>query len=324
VKLIIQIPCFNEEESLPVTLAALPRSLPGFATVEWMVIDDGSIDNTVEVARANGVDHIVRLPTHQGLARAFMAGIEAALRAGADVIVNTDADNQYRAADIPALIAPIREGRAEIVIGARPIAAIADFSASKRLMQRLGSWAVRRASGTDIPDAPSGFRAFHRTAAAHIYVHDTFTHTLDTIIQAGRKNIPISWVKVDVNPPLRPSRLFRSVLGYVRRSAFTIIRIFVIYKPLRFFTFLAVVVALPGLYGFLRFLYFFFTGSGAGHIQSLVVSAGLLGMAMVLQMGGLLADIVAANRRLLEDIRARQLLAEIEREGRGADEQPSK
>lgn len=310
-KLIIQIPCYNEETSLPVALAALPRTVAGFATVERMIIDDGSTDKTVDVARAHGIEHVVRLPTHQGLARAFMAGVEAALRAGADVIVNTDADNQYRAEDIPALVGPILQGRAQIVIGARPIGSIDTFSRTKRLMQRIGSWAVRRASGTDVPDAPSGFRALHRSAALQLYVQDGFTYTLDTIIQAGRKNIPVCWVDVGINPPLRPSRLFKSVTGYVLRSALTIFRIFIIYKPLRFFTFLAALTALPGLFGLGRFLFFYLSGDGAGHIQSVVVSAGLLAMAMVLLMGGLLADLVAANRRLLEDIRARQFVAEI-------------
>jgi hypothetical protein len=241
-----------------------------------------------------------------------MAGIEASLRAGADVIVNTDADNQYRATNIPTLVAPIVDGRAEIVVGARPIDSMQEFSTLKRWMQRVGSWAVRKASGTDIPDAPSGLRAYHRSAAIQLYAHDSFTYTLDTIIQAGRRNIPISSVKIEVNPPLRPSRLFRSTLGYVLRSAFTIVRIFIIYKPLRFFTGVAFVIGLPGLIGFARFLVLFATGNGGGHIQSLVVSAALLAIAGILQMGGFLADIISVNRRLLEDIRARQLSAEIE------------
>jgi glycosyltransferase involved in cell wall biosynthesis len=216
-KLIIQIPCFNEETSLPVTLADLPRRVAGFDSVEWLIVDDGSSDRTGEVAHNTGVDHIVRLPRHQGLARAFMVGLEASLKAGADVIVTTDADNQYQSADIPALVKPILEGSAQIVVGARRTDAIEHFSSAKRLMQRIGSWAVRRASGTDIPDAPSGFRAYHRHAAAQIYVHDTFTYTLDTIIQAGHKNIPISWAYVGVNPPMRPSRLMRSTSPYLCR-----------------------------------------------------------------------------------------------------------
>lgn len=311
-KLIIQIPCYNEAGSLPTTLADLPREVAGFSAVEWMVIDDGSTDDTAAVAKAHGVDHIIRLPNNQGLARAFAIGIEAALRARADVIVNTDADNQYCADDLPALVAPILAGRAQIVVGARPIAAIEDFSAAKRLMQRLGSWAVRKASGTNIPDAPSGFRAIHRVAAAQLYVHDTFTYTLDTIIQAGRKNIPITWIDVRVNPPLRPSRLFRSTAGYVFRQGISIIRIFVLYKPFRFLTFLAFIVALPGIIGIARFLAFYVAGDGSGHIQSLILSSALIGLAAVLQMGAVLADIVAANRRLLEDIRSRQLLAETD------------
>src|SRR5262245_10664117 len=248
-KLIIQIPCFNEEEVLPVTLAELPRQMAGFDEVEWLVVDDGSTDRTSEIARAHGVDHIVRHPSKRGLARAFMTGLEAALRANADVIVNTDADNQYRAACIPALVAPILEGRAQMIVGARPIATIPTFDPFKKLMQRLGSWTVRLASGTTIPDAPSGFRAYSCEAAIQLYVLDTYTYTLETIIQAGRKGITIEWVPIEVNDELRPSRLIASVADYVRRSIFTIIRIFVVYRPLRFFTILAALFALPGLAG---------------------------------------------------------------------------
>jgi glycosyltransferase involved in cell wall biosynthesis len=312
-KLIIQIPCFNEEEVLPVTLADLPRQVVGFDEVEWLVVDDGSTDRTSEVARAHGVDHIVRQPRNRGLARVFMTGIEAALRAGADVIVNTDADNQYRAACIPALVEPILARRAHVVVGARPIASIQTFSFFKKLMQRLGSWAVRMASGTTIPDAPSGFRAYSREAAIQLYVLDAYTYTLETIIQAGRKDIPIEWVPVEVNDELRPSRLITSMADYIRRSIFTLIRVFVIYRPLRFFTILAALLALPGLVGVVRFLAFYAIGNGGGHVQSLVISAALVGVAAIVQMGGLIADIIAANRRLLEDIRARQLRSELER-----------
>jgi glycosyltransferase involved in cell wall biosynthesis len=312
-KLIIQIPCFNEEEALPVTLAELPRQVAGFDEVEWLVVDDGSTDRTSEVAHAHGVDHIVRHPRNRGLSRVFMTGLEAALHAGADVIVNTDADNQYRAACIPALVAPILAGRAQMVVGARPIATIPTFSPSKKLMQRLGSWAVRVASGTKIPDAPSGFRAYSREAAIQLYVLDGYTYTLDTIIQAGRKDIPIEWIPVEVNDELRPSRLITSVADYIRRSIFTIIRIFVIYRPLRFFTILAALLALPGLMGIARFLVFYAMGGGHGHVQSLVISGALIGLGAIVQMGGLIADVIAANRRLLEDIRARQLRSELER-----------
>jgi glycosyltransferase involved in cell wall biosynthesis len=312
-KLIIQIPCFNEEAALPVTLADLPRRVDGFDEVEWLVIDDGSSDGTAAVAKAHGVEHIVKHPTNRGLARAFMSGIEAALLAGADVIVNTDADNQYQAADIPALVAPILAGKAQIVIGARPIAEIESFSPLKKMLQRLGSWVVRVASGTDVPDAPSGFRAYHSAAAMQLYVINPYTYTLETLIQAGRKGIPVTWVPVRVNSELRPSRLMTSIADYIRRSVITIVRIFIIYKPLRFFTLTAALLALPGLFGIGRFLYYYGTGQGGGNIQSLVISGALIATAAVLQIGGLLADIVAANRTLLEDIRARQLRGEIER-----------
>jgi glycosyltransferase involved in cell wall biosynthesis len=306
-KLIIQIPCLNEAETLPLALADLPRRVEGFDSVEWLVIDDGSSDGTADVARAHGVDHVVRLPVNRGLARAFMAGLEASLEAGADVIVNTDADNQYRASCIPALVEPILAGRAQMVVGARPIADIPTFSPLKKLLQRLGSWTVRVASGTSIPDAPSGFRAYTREAALQLYVHNAYTYTLETIIQAGRKGIALESVPVEVNGELRPSRLMKSTADYIRRSIFTIVRIFVVYKPLRFFTFLAFATALPGLIGIARFLVYWAAGQGGGHVQSLILSGALVAIAAIFQMGGLMADVVAANRRLLEDIRARQL-----------------
>jgi glycosyltransferase involved in cell wall biosynthesis len=311
-KLIIQIPCLNEAEALPVTLADLPRHVPGFDSVEWLVIDDGSTDGTSAVARAHGVDHVVRHAVNRGLARAFMTGLEAALAEGADVIVNTDADNQYRAACIPALVAPILAGRAQMVIGARPIVDNPSFSPLKKLLQRLGSWAVRKASGTAVPDAPSGFRAYHREAALQLYVLDAYTYTLETIIQAGRKGIPLESVPVEVNGDLRPSRLMTSTADYIRRSIFTIVRIFVVYKPLRFFTFLAALTALPGFIGIGRFLVYTAAGAGSGHLQSLIISGALVATAAIFQMGGLMADVVAANRRLLEDIRSRQLRRDIE------------
>jgi glycosyltransferase involved in cell wall biosynthesis len=316
-KLIIQIPCYNEEATLPVTLTELPRQVAGFSAVEWLVVDDGSDDCTSEVARSHGADHIVRHTENRGLARAFMTGIEAGLRAGADVIVNTDADNQYRAACIPALVAPILEGRAQIVVGARPIATIAHFSPLKKFLQRLGSWSVRIASGTDIVDATSGFRAYHKDAALQLYVINTYTYTLETIIQAGRKGMPIASVPVEVNAEMRPSRLMKGIADYVWRSVITILRIFVIYKPLRFFTALAAFVALFGVIGIFRFLYFVAIGDSAGHVQSLVLAGALIAVAAIIQIGGLLADIVAANRNLLEDIRARQLRSEIERARNG-------
>jgi glycosyltransferase involved in cell wall biosynthesis len=304
-KLIIQIPCYNEQEALPATLSDLPREVPGFDAVEWLVIDDGSTDKTVEVARRCGVDHVVSLPVNQGLARAFMAGLEACLAAGADVIVNTDADNQYDASCIPDLARPILENRALIVIGERPIGQVEDFSPLKKLLQRLGSAVVKVASGTEIPDAPSGFRAFHRDAAMRLYVFNNYTYTLETIIQAGRLNIPMTSVPIRVNPMTRPSRLVRSIPAYVFRSILTILRISILYKPLRFFVTCAVVVAVPGVIAVGRFLYYYFSGDGSGHLQSLVLAGTLLAAAAVLGIGGLLADLVAANRTLLQELRYR-------------------
>lgn len=314
-KLIIQIPCFNEEATLPGTLADLPRRVPGFDVVEWQIVDDGSTDRTVEIARAHGVDHVVRLSHNQGLAAAFMAGIEAALHAGADVIVNTDGDNQYRADGIADLTAPIVEGRAQMVVGARPIVSIAHFSPVKRALQTLGSWVVRKASGTGIADAPSGFRAIHRDAALQLYVFNRYTYTLETIMQAGRLGIPTVSVPVEVNDPTRESRLMRSVAQYIARSAATILRIAVLYNPARFFAAIAAIVMLPGLLAFLRFLYFYAMGQGDGHVQSLVIGAGLIAAGTVVLMAGTLADLIAANRILLADVRGRLLKAELDRAG---------
>lgn len=311
-KLIIQIPCFNEEGTLAATLADLPRSLPGFESVEILVIDDGSTDRTVEVARAAGAHHVVSLPHNQGLAKAFMAGIEASLKAGADVIVNTDADNQYSAASLPSLVAPILEGRAQIVIGARPIRRIEDFSLVKKALQRIGSAVVRLASGTRVDDAPSGFRAFHRDAAMRLYVFGSYTYTLETIIQAGTKNIPIESVPVEVNPATRPSRLVRSIPSYVYRSIISIGRVFALYKPLRFFLIIGMGFLIPGVLLGLRFLYQYFMVSGAGRIQSLILASILIVTAMIVFAAGVLSDLTAANRVLLEEIRMRVLKGEVE------------
>lgn len=307
-KLIVQIPALNEEETLAESIAAIPRDIHGVSSVEVLVIDDGSTDRTVEVARASGADYILQMASNVGLARAFSAGIEEALALGADIIVNTDADNQYCADDIPALIKPILERRAQIVVGARPITEVESFSPLKKLLQRLGSWTVRQASGSTIPDAPSGFRAYARDAAARLCVLNTYTYTLETIIQAGHKRIPMMSVPVRVNEVTRPSRLFRGIGEYVRRSAAIILRVFVIYAPLRFFFTLAVVFALPALAVIGRFLIFYVSDGGQGHIQSLILAGALLAMATVLLAVGILADLVAANRSLLEDIRARELL----------------
>jgi glycosyltransferase involved in cell wall biosynthesis len=304
-KLIIQIPCYNEEKSLPVTLSTLPRQIAGVGKVEWLVIDDGSTDNTMQAARANGVDHIVRFKKNQGLASAFLAGLEACLDSGADIIVNTDADNQYNAEDIPRLVQPILDGEADIVVGARPISTIKHFSFFKKLLQRLGSWVVHIASSTDIPDAPSGFRAFSREAAMRFNVFNSYTYTLETIIQAGQKKMHISWVPVRVNPDLRPSRLLKNIPSYIKKAAGTIVRIFVVYKPFRFFMTIGIGVFTCGFLGGIRFLYFYIRGQGAGHVQSLILVSILLGIGFQTMMVAFLADLQGVNRRLMEDIQYR-------------------
>ncbi len=302
VKLIIQIPCYNEEATLGVTLAQLPRRLPGVDVIEWLIVDDGSKDRTVEVARRGGVDHVVRLPGHKGLSRAFLAGLEACLDAGADVIVNTDADNQYNAADIPKLLAPILAGQAEMVIGARPIDEIQHFSPLKKCLQKLGSWVVARASRTQVADAASGFRAMNRAAAMRMHVFNDYTYTLETIIQAGRKGMSVVSVPIRTNGELRPSRLVKSIPTYVRRQFFTITRIFMTYRPFRFFAFPGVALFGFGLVVALRFLWFYVTEGGSGHVQSLILSALCMGMGFFLFVVGLLADLISVNRQLLERI----------------------
>lgn len=305
-KLIIQIPCYNEADTLAFTLADLPREVPGFSEVEWLVIDDGSLDETASIAREKGVDHIVSHPHNMGLARAFMTGLDACVALGADVIINTDADNQYCAADIPKLTRAVVDGSADIVIGERPIQAIEHFSPMKKRLQKLGSWVVRRASQTDIPDAPSGFRAISRDAAQRLVVFSDYTYTLETIIQAGQKNMAVRSVPVRVNEDLRPSRLVKSIPAYVQRSLFTIIRIFVIYQPFRFFGLLGTLLLAGGFALGLRFLYFLVSGDGGGHIQSVVLAAVLLLMGFQTILVAFLADLLSANRKLLEDIRYRQ------------------
>jgi len=302
-KLIIQIPCLNEAGTLNIALNALPREVPGFDTVEWLIIDDGSTDDTVKVARANGVDHVISHTQNKGLAYAFMTGLNAALKLGADVIVNTDADNQYNADDIPALVQPIIEERADIVIGARPISEIAHFSPIKKALQKLGSWVVRVSSGTDVKDAPSGFRAISREAAKQMMVFNEFTYTLETIIQAGRKNLKIESVPVGVNEDLRPSRLFKSIPSYIKRSILVIFRIFIIYKPMKFLGIIALALLLLGLIPAVRFLYFYMSGDGEGHIQSVILAGLLLNMGFFTALIAVVADLISANRRLLEDIR---------------------
>ncbi len=304
-KLIIQIPCYNEAETLAVVLKTLPRHVEGFDRVEWLIVDDGSTDGTASVAGANGADHIVRLAKNQGLARAFMAGLDACLKLGADVIVNTDADNQYNADDIGLLAKPILENKAEIVVGARPIADIQHFPFVKKLLQKLGSWVVRRASQTGIPDAPSGFRAIAREAAMRLNVFNDYTYTLETIIQAGQKNMAIISVPIRVNKDLRPSRLVRSVSSYIWKSVTTIVRIFVVYKPFRFFATIGAITFFAGFLIGLRFLYYFFHDGGSGHIQSLIFASILLGIGFQTMLVAFLADLLAVNRRLLEDVQYR-------------------
>jgi glycosyltransferase involved in cell wall biosynthesis len=305
-KLIIQIPCFNEENSLPVSLKELPRKLPGVGKVEWLIIDDGSTDRTVEVARSLGVDHVVRLIRHQGLAKGFMAGIQACVEKGADIIVNTDADNQYFAGDIIKLVQPILDGKAEIVVGERPITEIKHFSPLKKLFQRWGSWLVRKVSHTDIPDAPSGFRAISREAAMRMHVFSEYTYTIETIIQAGQRGMAIMSVPIRTNDFLRKSRLIHSIPAYLARSFNTIMRIFMTYRPLSFFTVPGIISILAGTILGLRFLYFFLiTRTSAGHIQSLILVAVLLILGFLLVIFGLIADLISVNRKLLENVEYR-------------------
>lgn len=304
-KLIIQIPCYNEEGTLAIALQALPRQVPGVDCVEWLIINDGSTDKTIEVARAHGVDHIVDLGYHQGLARGFMAGLDAALRAGADIIVNTDADNQYEAEDIPKLVEPIVKGEAAIVVGARPIVAIEHFSPLKKALQGLGSWVVRVASGTDIADAPSGFRAMSRDAAMRLNVFSEYTYTLETIIQAGQKNMAIVSVPIRTNGYLRPSRLMKSMRAYIQRSILTIFRIFITYKPLRFFMWMGAFPFSAGLLLMLRWLILFPEDPTRERGPSLIIAAVLVLIGVQLWIFGIVADVIAVNRKLLEDIQLR-------------------
>ena len=305
-KLIIQVPCFNEAAQLPDTLAQLPRRVAGFDEVEWLVVDDGSSDDTAAVARAHGVDHVVSYGDNRGLAFAFAAGLEACCRRGADVIANVDADNQYRADTLPALCAPVREGRADIVVGCRPIKQIAHFSAVKKLLQRLGSAVVRLISGADVADATSGFRAYSRRAALTLNVHSRYTYTLETLVQARQARLVVATVAVGVNPPTRPSRLMRSTGEYLRRSMLTMLRAFVIYRPLRFFMVPAVVLGLAGVALGLRFVLRFISDGGAGNVQSLILAAILVMLAGLAVAIGLIADLLSVNRRLLEDLQASQ------------------
>lgn len=318
-KLVIQVPCYNEELSLPESLGALPRSVSGFDEVEWLVIDDGSTDASSNVARRAGADEVLRLPTHRGLAQAFAAGIRRSLEMGADVIVNTDADNQYCADDIPALLAPILAERAEIVVGARPIDQMLHFSPTKRFLQRLGSRLVRRVSGARVEDAPSGFRALSRAAAMRLTITSEFTYTLESLIQAGLQGFAIESVPIRVNPPRRPSRLMRSMRQYVGRSIATVGRIYVAYRPFRFFLTAGAVTFLPGLLLGLRFLFYWARGAGEGKIQSLILAALLMSAGFFLVTVGVVADLIAVNRKLIEEVRweVRSLRDDVAKRDRG-------
>jgi len=301
-KLIIQIPCFNEETTLPATLRDIPRNISGVDKVEILVIDDGSTDRTSQVARECGVDHVVRFKVNQGLARGFMVGLQTALHLGADIIVNTDADNQYSGGDIPKLIQPILEGRADVVIGDREVESIRHFSTTKKFLQGVGSWVVRVASGTRIPDAPSGFRAFSREAALRTNIVSGYTYTLETIIQAGHNRLAIAHVPVRTNPETRESRLISNIWRYVWISASTIIRTYAMYQPLRFFSTIGVIIFTIGLMISARYLYYMSIGEGAGHMQSLILAAVLMMLGFQTIVIGLISDLIAANRRLSEEI----------------------
>jgi glycosyltransferase involved in cell wall biosynthesis len=311
-KLIIQVPCKNEEKTLPVTLADLPREVPGFEAVELLVIDDGSTDRTVEVAREHQVDHIVRLTNNKGLASAFQAGLDAALKLGADVIVNTDADNQYHGPDVIRLVQPILAGDADMVVGDREVQSIEHFSPLKKSLQRLGSWVVRQASSTNVPDTTSGFRAYNREAALAIQVVSKFTYTLETIIQAGKMLVAVDHVPVRTNAQLRESRLFPSMWSYIRRNAVSIFRIYAMYEPLRVFMTAAVLVGLIAAAVWGRFFWFLFQGDGAGHVQSLILGAVLFNAAMVLAAMGVLGDLLSAQRTTLQRVFERVRRIELE------------
>lgn len=301
-KLIIQIPCYNEAETLEVALNDLPKEIEGIDKIEYLIINDGSRDNTVEVARKWGVHYVVNFKKNKGLAKGFMAGLDACLRNGADIIVNTDADNQYCGADIKTIVMPILEGKADIVIGERPIDKTEHFSPLKKKLQHFGSWVVRKASKTDIPDAPSGFRAYSREAALKMNVINEYTYTLETIVQAGRNKMAITSVPIRTNGELRPSRLFSSMFGYIKKSMLTIIRAFMMYKPLKFFSILGTIMAAIGVILGIRYIVFLCMGVGDGHIQSLILASMMIILGVMTGIVGLQADIIAANRKILEDI----------------------
>lgn len=304
-KLIVQIPCLNEEKTIAATIADIPREIEGIDAVEVLIVDDGSTDRTVEVACEAGADHVVSFPQNRGLAAAWTAGIDAALNLGADIIVNTDADNQYKGSSIPDLVRPIVRGEADMVVGARPIDQIEEFSWTKKRLQRLGSWVVRRVSNTGISDATSGFRAYSRDAAFELAVVSRFTYTHETLIQAGRTGLAVAEVPVGTNPKTRESRLFKSIPEYIRRSVNTILRIYSLYEPLAFFNAVAAIFFVLAAILSVRYLYFVYIGEGTGHVQSVIIAALLLMLAGQAFALGILADLIAANRKLIQDTRAR-------------------
>ena len=323
-KLIIQIPCYNEAETLEIALNDLPKHIDGVDEIEYLIINDGSKDNTVEVAKRWGVNYVVNFKQNKGLAKGFMAGLDACLRNGADIIVNTDADNQYVGKDIAKLIQPILDGKADMVVGERPIDETEHFSPLKKKLQHFGSWVVRKASRTDIPDAPSGFRAYSREAAMLMNVVNEYTYTLETIVQAGRNKMAITSVPIRTNGELRPSRLFNSMMGYVKKSMLTIIRAFLMYRPLMFFTTLGSIMGLIGAGIGIRFLCYWFAGTGAGHIQSLILASMMIILGVMTIIVGLQGDIIAANRKLLEDIQYHVRKLDYDSECRSASEEDGK
>ena len=304
-KLIIQIPCYNEAETLEIALNDLPKHIEGIDEIEYLIINDGSKDDTVEVAKNWGVHYVVNFKKNKGLAKGFMAGIDACLRNGADIIVNTDADNQYCGEDIETIVRPILEGKADIVIGARPIDQTKHFSWLKKKLQHLGSWVVRKASKTDIPDAPSGFRAYSREAALQLNVVNEYTYTLEQIVQAGRTSIPIMSVPIRTNGELRPSRLFHSMFGYIKKSMVTIFRAYLMYKPMRFFTFLGIPPFVIGFALGVRYIVFIFMGRASGNIQSLILCSLLIMIAVMIWVLGMMADVISANRKISQEIQKR-------------------
>jgi glycosyltransferase involved in cell wall biosynthesis len=310
-KLIIQIPCYNEANVLGETIASLPRTIPGIDTIEYLIVDDGSTDNTLQIAGQAGVHHIIR-QYHQGLAAAFSTGLDASLKRGADIIVNTDADNQYKSEDIGRLIEPILARRAQLVVGDRGVATLQTFSPVKRLLQRLGSWVIGKVSGLNTPDATSGFRALTRHAALRTLVLSEYSYTLETLIQAGAHGLPVTYIPIRTNPPTRPSRLMRNIPHFLTQSSSTILRAYTMYRPLRVFTILGLLLILAGLVPGIRFLYFFLIEGTAGHIQSLILSAILLIVGFQVLLIGLVADLIGFNRKILEEVLYRLRLSELE------------